>query len=1013
MKFTQFFIDRPLLVKLVSIVIIILGITVSLSVKRATYPDVDFDLLKITTTFPGASSEDVEVNVTKKIEDELNSVQGIDRIRSVSLENVSLLYVFIDLNASDTDKVKDDVRRAVDRVNSFPPSVEDRPQIQEIKSTNVAVIEVAVMGEVPERLLRTVSQDVEDQFNEVEGISSVEKIGYRKREVKILADLEKLRDKFFSLLNIHNTIKNRNINTSGGSLTTFSDTKKVVTFSEFETTEDVKDVILRSSYSGKQLKLKDVATVEDSYEKAKVIQRTNSKNSINLLIRAQANSDIIDISNRIKSLMERLKKTLPDGVELRVVSDFSYYTVSLLSIIKNNALIGIVLVVMGLMVFLNRVTAIWTAFGIPFSFLGAIIFFPLFGVSINFISMITLILVLGLLVDDAIVVAENITRHMEKGVPRKKAALIGAKEMFWPVTTTVITTIMAFIPIFFMTGVTGKFITEIPIVVILSLAFSLFECLAILPAHIALSKGSIKKDLAWFEKWKQLYGKMVSWCIYHRKKTITFFISFLMLSFGLFVFKGKFVLFPYDDVDLFYVIAELSEGNDIYQTSEKMKEVEKLVSEISDDEIVNFTTSIGHHNTNVYGANAGLHENWAMVTVYLKHSSERLRDSKQIMSELNEKIKKLSGFDKLYLEKFNDGPPVGKPVTISLVAKNDAQRRSMAMRVLNFIKSIPGVTNPDIDEKLGKKELRIIPDYEKMARLGISSSQIAQTLRAAFLGIVSTSITREGEDIDFRVQLKTKGPKEEAFIGELQIPSKTGELINLKNFSKVVERQGYELIRHYNGTRAITITSDIDENVTTSKEVNALIENKFGPIIEKTPGMRMYFGGEEKATQESLQSFVVAFSFALVCIYFVLILLFQSWVQPFIILAAVPFGLGGVFIVFFLHNIPVGFLALIGCLGLLGIIVNDCLVMVTHLNDLASKEALTHELIVRGAKDRMRAVLLTTFTTVVGMVPTIYGFGGSEPFIVPIVLAIAGGLIFATTITLFYVPVLYSLRLKS
>ena len=601
---------------------------------------------------------------------------------------------------------------------------------------------------------------------------------------------------------------------------------------------------------------------------------------------------------------------------------------------------------------------------------------------------------------------------MEKGVPRHKAALIGAQEMFWPVTTTVVTTIIAFTPMFFMTGVTGKFITEIPIVVMLALAFSLFECLGMLPAHIAQSKGSIDKDLAWFEKWKTTYGKMVSWAIHHRKKTISLFIAFLVFSFGLFYTKGKFILFPYDDVDLFYVIAELPEGNDLNQTALKMKEVENVISEISPNEMVNFTTSVGHHNTNVYGANAGLHENWAMISVYLKHSSERLRDSKMIMADVEEKIKNIEGFEKLYLEKFNDGPPVGKPLTVSLVSKDDAKRREMAQRMVEFISTIPGVLNPDQDDKLGKKELRIIPDYSKMARLGISSAQIAQTLRAAFLGIVSTNITREGEDIDFRVQILTEGPKEDDFIGNLQIPSMMGELVDLKSFTRVEETQGYELIRHYNGTRAITVTADIDENVTTSKIVNKMVYDKFTPIVDSTPGMRMYFGGEEKATQESLDSFLVAFSFALVGIYFVLILLFQSWFQPFIILAAIPFGIGGVFIVFFLHNLPIGFLALIGCLGLLGIIVNDCLVMVTHLNQLSSQHPLNHELIVQGAKDRVRAVLLTTFTTVVGMIPTIYGFGGSEPFIIPIVLSVAGGLIFATTITLFYVPVLYSFKLK-
>ncbi|MBT3586609.1 MAG: efflux RND transporter permease subunit [Halobacteriovoraceae bacterium] len=1012
MKLTKYFIERPLIANLIVVLLLLVGLLSAANLKRASYPNVNFDILKITTTYPGASAEDVEVNLTRKIEDELESVQGIDRIRSVSLENVSLLYVFTDLNAQDISQTKDDIRRAVDRVTDFPAEVSARPRIDEIRSTNVAVIELAVLGTADEKTMRIVAEDLEDKINEVDGVSSVEKVGYRKREVKIQADPEKLRTHYISLLDIVRAIKNRNVHTSGGTLATFSDSKKIVTFSEFQKPGDVRNVILRSNFGGKQVRIKQVATVEESYEDHQVIARTEKQNSINILVRAQANADIINISDAIKEMIAGQRKTLPEGLKITLVSDYSYYTASLLSIVKNNAYIGILLVMICLMIFLNYITAFWTAFGIPLSFFGAMIFFPLFDISINFISMISMILVLGLLVDDAIVIAENITRHIENGKGRIEAAIIGSGEMFWPVTTTVITSILAFIPIYFMTGVTGKFIREIPTVIILTLIFSLFESTVILPTHIAHARSLKPKPLLWFEKLKEGYVSVLAKALAHRFKALAFFLVFLVSVVALFQTKMRFILFPYNDIDQFYVIAELPEGTSIENTAKKMLPIEDIIDGISREHMVNYTTTVGHHNTNVYGANSGLHENWAMVSVFLKHASSRSRTSESIIAEIDKKLKGLSGFKKLHTEKFNDGPPIGKPITISIVAKNDLKRRAMAQELKVALESINGVTGLDLDEKLGKTELRIKPNYEKMARLGITSLQLAETLRTAFQGIVPTHITRQGEEIDYRVELKTGSLSGNNLVGNLQIPNRVGKLIDLSTFTSMEESQGYEVIRHYNGTRSITITGDVVESQTTSSLVNREIYLKFNDRIESIPGMRIYFGGEEKATQESMNSFLIAFACAIVAVYFVLIALFSSLIQPFIIMAAIPFGMAGVVIVFYLHGLPISFLGLIGCLGLLGIIVNDSLIMVSHLNAMSADKPVTTELILAASKDRFRAVFLTTLTTVAGMLPTIYGFGGYEPFIVPIVLSVAGGLVFATFITLLLIPILYSFRAK-
>lgn len=1013
MKLNEYILKKPVVANLLSIMIVVMGVMTLFNLKRATYPQVDFDIIKITTVYPGAAAEDVEINVTNKIEDELKELDGIDEILSSSLENLSLIYVFVDPDASNIDRVKDDISRAVDRVNELPDEVDEKPEIQELKSSNVAVIELAISGDTDEATLRKIAKDLESEIKEIDGTGRVEKVAYRKREVKILSSSEKLKENYVALHDIIQSIRSRNVRVSGGNLKSYTSEKKIITFAEFEDPMDVSQVIIRSNFSGKQIALSELAEIENTFEDPTIIARTNGKPSINLLIRSQASADIIDISEDIKELVKNYSANLKDNIKITVVSDFSRYTSSLLNIVKNNAIIGFFLVIGALLIFLNKYTAFWTAVGISLSILGSLIFFPVFGININFISLITMIIVLGLLVDDAIVIAENITRHREEGLSAYDSAVIGVREVFWPVLTTIITTILAFVSLFFVSGVMGKFIWQIPAVVILTLGMSLFEAIFILPVHIAHSPLSDKRNLKWFDKFKEFYENTLRRAIKHRIKTLFIFVAFLIFSIGLGYTTVGFNMFPYDDVDLFYVIAELPSGASHDQTTDKLKDVEKIISDLKANEIQGFTTRIGHHDTDVYGASAGLHDNWGMIAIYLKPSQERERRSEELISEIEKQIKNLNGFEKLYLQKFYDGPPVGKPITVTVVSDNDELRRKTSQKIFKTLEGQKGVFNLSSDDKIGKEEIQLRPDFEAMARYGITADALANTIRAAFEGVIVTDLTREGEEIDFRVQLVEEERRKIDVLETLQVPNQTGRLIPISEFTKMKKSRSYELIKHYNGRRSITIEGDVDEVHMTSAKANKIIKDKFSKEIEKTPGLRLVFGGQEKATQESLQSFGLAFICALLAIYAVLVILFESFAQPFIVLSALLFGLGGNLIVFSLHGLPISFMGIIGSLGLLGIVVNDSLIIVTHLNDLREKnEKLSLQIIIDGAKTRLRPVILTTVTTVAGLLPTIYGFGGYEPFVVPLVLAVAGGLIFATFITLILVPTIYSFQLK-
>ncbi len=635
---------------------------------------------------------------------------------------------------------------------------------------------------------------------------------------------------------------------------------------------------------------------------------------------------------------------------------------------------------------------------------------PLQGIYLEIISLTALLIVIGIIVDDGIIISENIVRQRENGASPLQAASEGAAAVFKPVLTTILTTFLAFAPMMFMTGVVGEFVGIIPLVISLALFVSLLELVIALPAHI---KGGLhrinpkeKRTRSWFQNVERIFNAYI-------RAVLKWRYVFILLSFLLFggsiyyvINYMNLLLFPGSAADTFITYVELPVGASIEKMSDKVKEIERLVQDLPDSELQSFSTRIGSHGERYPGES----ENWAIVQVNLVPYAQRARTAPDIVDQLKAKTDTLSGFREIVYEIERGGPPVGAPITIRVVGSNDELRRSLADSVVTLLEQYDIVSNIDRNDYLGREQVRIVPDYEKLSRLGLSVTDLAQTLRIAYDGQIATTVRYGDEDVKFRVLLDESGRRNSDYLGQLRIPNARGQLIPLGEMADFVTEPGPANYFHYDGERTTRITAETTSDSLTPVQITNSIVKQFD-LNEDWPGMRFSIGGEAQETEESFQSLYIAFAIAVVAIYSLLILLFQSVTQPLVVIVAIPFGIVAVIITFAIHGKTLGFLAMMGLVGLSGVTVNDSLVMVDHINNLRrqSKDKLRH-LVARGATDRLRAVTVTTLTTAAGLIPLAYGLGGSDPFVAPLALALGYGLLFATPLTLALVPCFYLVR---
>jgi len=1020
-KLAKFSINQSLFVNLLTVFILVTGIMCAFEINKEAFPRVSYDVVQILTLYSGSHPSNVERYITSPLEKEIRSVDGVKEYSSSSSADMSIVIASLDPNVDDKQRVVRDIEKAVDRFTDLPERAEE-PQVEEFTSRHsMPLIEIAVSGDMEEMALQDYVLALEDRLLDISGVSSVSRRGWRKREVRVRVSPEALQEEHLSIFEIMEALDQENINVPGG-VAMAENTREILVetdgeFDEARVLEQIGKTVIRSNDRGGILRIRDVAKVQQVLEKASTLVHTDGKPSINLILIPRENADIIETTDEAIEVSNGFQEENAEQIQLAYVNDASYFVRRRLGILTRNGIAGIGLVLITLLIFLSPRTAFMCALGIPISFLGAIVMMYFIGFSINLISMFGLIMVLGMIVDDAIVVSENVYRHYEKGMPPREAAILGAAEVGRPVTATILTTIAAFLPLAFMQGILGKFIWQIPVTVTIALIVSLAEVLFVLPAHLAdilrLGHKKTKKrsPSRWFSVVQEIYLKFLKVAL--KLRYLVILLLLVMLAGAIYMVQSKrvkFELFPSAMIEMLRIRAEVPVGTPLEITEKLMEPVEAIVAGLSEEELDHYMCEYGIVQDEAADPFTERGSHLAHLIVYLTPENKRERDHYAITETLEKQLQDVQGFTKIGFENVRTGPPVGRPVNIRIRGDDFAVLESLAGSVKQVLQTIPGVKDIRDNHQEGRKTRKIVVDSQAAARAGLSTQQIGLAIRFAVDGGLATeirSISAE-EPIEVIVSFSADHKVSIEDIFDITIPNARGRLIPLSQVAAISEETpSPQSITHWNGKRTISVMANLDEKVITSEQANHQASQQLENLTQDHLGYGLEFSGEFEDNKEALENLMRAFIVASIMIYCMLAGTFHSLLHPIMVMIAIPFGVIGVVATFYLHGLPLSFFTLLGIVGLSGVVVNDAIVLVDFINRLRRSGVDLRNAVIEAGRTRLRPVILTTISTIAGLSPVAYGIGGRDPFLMPMALAICWGLLFATVLTLVAIPCLY------
>ncbi|MCR9162633.1 MAG: efflux RND transporter permease subunit [Nannocystaceae bacterium] len=1010
----DFFISRHFLVHVMVAVVVVVGLNSAMTAQREGFPSITLNQLIVTATLPGASAQDVETKVTIPLEDAIEGVDGVDEYNSVVTDNVSITTVEIyeDWSPQQVREVQSDLRQAIDGVRDFPDDMEDEPVVSRVEPAKMPVIEIALEG--PSSAVKEAAERLERRLERVEGVSDVTLVGVEDPEVQILLDPVSARTYSVDLNDIIAAIDRRNVSGTGGILESDSDRKQVVMNARFVEPEDVAATPLRVNPDGGVVRIGDVARVVSTTEDSGLRVHTNGRPGVSVVVRKKTDADIIAAVDAIKAASEEVE--LPEGVEASYIGDQSFIVRNRLGVMASNGIVGIVLVVIVLGLFLTRKAALWVAVGVPVVLLGVLVLLPAVGLTLNLITLGGLVMVLGLLVDDAVVVAERIVTRQhddDSDTPESDAVLSVAK----PVIASALTTSLAFTPMMALGGMPGKVAWALPVVVVLALILSLVESFFVLPAHMHVSPEKRARTKSAMPKrrfvvvMERTYARVLRSVLKLRYLVVAGFVAlfaFVMIVLGP---RMGFDLFPQDDAEALYIKVNMPLGTPVEQTEAAATVIERQLPELMGSDLLAVTARVGHQEGAAVDKLTGSAENEAVITAMLEpldrdytaaQWAEILSDTLHVPDEAS-----------LIFEAKRLGPPMGSAATIHLASNDDELRRSNAARVRGWLESIDGVVDIEVDERPGIRQIELAPDPDKLAMRGLDASVVALTLKAAFHGLTVSEHRSLDETTRFRVMFEPTARVDLDALLDTPIRARNGTLVSLRDVVSPVEVAAVSRIYHRDGVRAATVTASFapDSDLDSSKLAKR-IETELLPSI-RTPGLEAYQGGEATETQKTQASMGRAAALAVFGMVVVIAVMLGSFVDALFVISVIPFGIGGVVTAFYLHDKALSMFAVLGIIGLSGVVVNASIVMLDAAKqrqaEAAPDRASQRAAIIDAVVERFRPILVTTLTTLGGVLPTAYGLGGYDATLSPMSLALGWGLVFATSITLVLVPSLFAI----
>ena len=1018
--------------------ILVSGIATIPRIKKEVFPEIDTETITITALYPGATPEDVEEGVSIRLEEAVQGLEGIDRVRSTSAEGAAVVSIEL-LDGTDDQKVLDDVKSRIDALDTLPEDVEE-PVITKAGRQR-QVINVSISGDVDERSLRVLGEQVRDEIAALPGITLVELVSVRPYEISVEVSEDALRRYDLSFDDVATAIRRSSLDLPGGSIKTEGGDILLRTKGQAYVGDDFRDLVLLTTPDGTRVKLGDVATVVDGFEEVDRESRLDGSPTAMVEVYRVGDQSALEVADAVKAYVEDARARFPAGVEVTVWQDDSRVLRSRMSLLFRNGAAGLGLLFVVLALFLRFRLAFWTAIGIFISFTGAFALMPLLGVSINLISLFAFIVVLGIVVDDAIVVGENIYRRQRSGMPGMEGAVLGAQEVSTPVIFAVLTTVAAFVPLMLVPGTRGQIFGVIPLIVIPVLLFSLVESQLILPHHVSHGGGKVSNlrvtPAAVWSRFQDafavrlerfvadVYGPTLERALRWRYAVSASFIAVGLITIGL-VAGGwiRFTFFPPVESDTISASLTMPEGTPIDVTAAAVARIEGAAMELRaelDRDLPEGGVSVMSHilasagdqpyagsRTRVGVARGGTAAHLGEVAIELAPSELRTISSRELASMWRERTGLIP--DAVELRFSSSLFMSGDAVDVQLAGRNVDHLRAAAAEVKTALSAIDGVFDITDSYRSGKAELRLTVKPGGEA-LGVSVADLARQVRQGFYGEEVQTVPRGRDDVKVMVRYPEDERRSLANLETMRVRLPDGRAIPLSAVADVDYGQSYSSIVRTDRKRTVNVTADVDISRANANEVNGMLRASILPeVLSRYPGMTVSFEGEQRQQSETMGGLVRGFMMALVAIYALMAIPFRSYMQPLIIMSAIPFGFIGAIWGHVILGMNLSMLSGFGIVALTGVVVNDNLVLVNYINE-RRREGMPLEKAIRAAgMARFRPIILTSLTTFAGLLPMMLEKSVQAQFLIPMAVSLAFGVMFATLISLVFVPASYVIQ---
>lgn len=993
---------------LLMLVFLIGGLMMSVGIKKEVFPDFDLDRVNITAAYPGASPEEVERGIILAIEEAVQDIEGIKEVTARAAEGLGTVTVEV-LEGEDAQRVAQDIKNEVDRITSLPEEAEEI-QVTVAKHRR-AVLTLALYGDQSEWVLREMAEVVRDRLLQDDDINQVDLEGARDYEISIEIPQEKLRTYGLTLESVAQTIRQTVVDMPGGAIKTAGGDVLVRVKERRDYAREFGRIPVITANDGTQVLLEQIADIQDGFEETDRYATFNGQPAVMLEVYRVGDQTPISVADAVRGKVGELRHTLPAGLNIEIRHDRSEIYRQRLQLMTKNGLMGLVLVFILLALFLEARLAFWVSLGIPISFLGSLLILPAMGVSFNMISMFAFIVTLGIVVDDAIVVGENVYYHRQSGLGWFAAAVRGAREIAMPVNFSVLTNMVAFVPMFFIPGILGKVFRQIPVVVISVFVLSLIESLFILPAHLA-HRGRARESgfFAWigvrqrkfsngFSKIvRSRYGPFLRIALRWRYLTISIGIAVLLLAIG-FVKSGRmgFDLFPKIESDYAIATARLPFGTAVQKTETVKRQLLQSARQI-------VTQNGGQQlSEGVYSLVDG---NTCQVRVYLTPPQVRPLSTAEVTRRWREATGPMAGLESLKFESDAGGPGRGAAITVELSHRDITVLERASNALADALAYYPQVEDIDDGFSPGKQQIdfKMRPEGQS---LGLESRQVAIQVRNAYYGAEALRQQRGRNEVKVMVRLPKAQRATEHSLEEMILRTPQGKEIPLREAVTFSRGRAYTAIDRRDGRRIVTVSADVRPRSKAGQVMAGLQADILPALQQKFQGLTYSFQGRQADRRESMQALYKGLAVALVVIFAMLAVPFNSYIQPLIIMVAIPFGIVGAVLGHLVMGYSLSVMSMFGVVALSGVVVNDSLVLVDFANRRRLTRMRAREAVHEAAIHRFRPIMLTTLTTFGGLAPMIFETSRQARYLIPMAISLGFGILFATCITLILVPAFY------